>query len=265
VVAVLVSRYPRVDTPTWKRGLASDLLEAGFDLHVVYSRSSLAAQVQAGLAEFGAAGAARRFAEGRLPSRRAPAGGPAPAQSLAVWAEQRGAPVHRFARLGDDDCLARLSELAPDLLVLAGADLVPRSVLAIPRVATVNGHYGLLPAYRGMNVTEWSIYHDDPVGVSVHVVDPGIDTGDILLRRAIPVPTGASLESLRAKHQETARALLAEAAVGLRDGGLAPTPQSPEDGRQFYRMHPVLRERAEAKLRDGTYAWLDRDVTGITP
>ena len=49
-------------------------------------------------------------------------------------------------------------------------------------------HYGLLPRYRGMNVTEWSIYYDDPVGVTVHAVDPGIDTGEILLQETLTVP-----------------------------------------------------------------------------
>jgi len=174
----------------------------------------------------------------------------------------RAVLVSRYPRV---DTPAWKRGLASDLLVLAGADLVPRAVLGIPRVGTINGHYGLLPDYRGMNVTEWSIYHDDPVGVSVHIVDPGIDTGDILVRRAIAVHSGDSLETLRPAHQATARALLAEAAVGLRDGGLSPAPQAPDEGRQFYRMHPVLRERVECKLRDRTYAWLDRDVTGVTP
>ena len=78
--------------------------------------------------------------------------------------------------------LARLREIAPDAILLAGADIVPPAVLEIPKLGTINGHYGLLPRYRGMNVTEWSIYHDDPVGVSVHLVDSGIDTGPIVAR-----------------------------------------------------------------------------------
>ena len=141
---------------------------------------------------------------------------------------------------------------APDLVLLTGSDIAPASLLAIPRVATINAHYGLLPRYRGMNVTEWSLFHGDPPGVSVHIVDPGIDTGDILLREEIPCPPGATLQSLRAAHQQTAARLLVAAALQLRDGSERRTPQRADDGRQYYRMHPALRARVERALAQRT-------------
>jgi methionyl-tRNA formyltransferase len=99
-----------------------------------------------------------------------------------------------------------------------------------------------------MNVTEWSVFHGDPVGVTVHLVDAGIDTGDILLKEEIPVEPGDTFERLRTKHQEVATRLLVDAAIGLRDGTAHRTPQRAEDGRQYYRMHPLLRGVAEARL-----------------
>ena len=134
-------------------------------------------------------------------------------------------------------------------MVLVGADLVPASMLAVPPLGTINPHYGLLPAYRGMNVTEWSVYRGDPVGVTIHLVDPGVDTGPILLREEIALDPGETLVSLRRRHQELAARLLVEAAVQLRDGTARPREQAIEEGRQYYRMHPSLRRVAEARLR----------------
>ena len=241
--AILVSRYPRVDTPGWKRRGDGDLLDAGFDVGVLYSRATLPDQAQAGLQEEGL-GVVRRY----LSLRKGKATPAEPAQSLAAFAAERGLPVLRHRKLGDADALEALRAQEPDLLVLTGADIVPRAVLEIPRVATINAHYGLLPAYRGMNVTEWSVFHGDPVGVTVHVVDPGIDTGDILLREEIAIEPGETFETLRPKHQDLAARLLVQAAIELRDGTAERVPQAADEGRQYYRMHPALRRVAERRL-----------------
>jgi methionyl-tRNA formyltransferase len=239
---VLVSRYPRVDTPAWKRHVAERLLAAGCELAVLYSRSGLVDQARAGLAEEGL-GIFRRYLTLRGGSDDTQS-----VQSLADWAREHDLPVVLARRLGDESALEALRGLQPDLLVLVGSDIVPRPVLEIPRLGTINPHYGLLPAYRGMNVTEWSLYAGDPIGVTVHMVDPGIDTGDILLREEIPVERGDTLPTLRAKHQEVAARLLVDAALALKDGTAERIPQRMEDGRQYYRMHPALRQVVERRL-----------------
>jgi methionyl-tRNA formyltransferase len=251
----LLSRYPRVDTPAWKRRLAEGLLQDGAELSVVYSRSSLREQASAGLRELGPAAVAEQLRKriGRADGSDAAEGA---TETLASWGEKHDLPVRLFSRLDEPACLAAMRALAPDVLVLVGADIAPAALLAEPRMATVNAHYGLLPRYRGMNVTEWSIYHDDPIGVTVHVVDPGIDTGDILLREEIDAIRGDTLAALRPKHQSAAQRLL-HTAVGLLGAGEAERfEQRPEEGRQFYRMHPLLRRTVEARLAGGTYAHL---------
>lgn len=249
--AVLLSRYPRVDTVPWKRRLAEQLRDDGVELAVVYSRSSLADQVRAGIAEFGP-GVAARYVKARRGSREA---GSEPATSLADWARERDIAVSLHDRLGDPECLACLRRADPDLIILAGADIIPRAVLEIPRRGTLNAHYGLLPRYRGMNVTEWSVYHDDPLGVSVHWVDPGIDTGAIVVREPITVTVGETLAELRTKHQQAAARLLVEAGRLAFGGCAEERAQRPEDGRQYYRMHPELRLAVERKLARGEYRW----------
>jgi methionyl-tRNA formyltransferase len=244
VRAVLVSRFPRVDTPEWKRQVADGLAAVGFDIAVAYSRATLRDQARAGLAEDGL-GVLKRYTALRRGSGAASSGR---RQTLASWAQQRGLPVIAASRLDDPEALAALRRLEPALLVLVGADIVPASMLAIPALGTINPHYGLLPAYRGMNVAEWSIFNGDPVGVTVHLVDRGIDTGDVLLSAEIALDPGETFETLRSKQRQLAVRLLVQTAVALRDGGARPASQRPEDGRQYYRMHPALRRLAEARL-----------------
>jgi methionyl-tRNA formyltransferase len=252
----LVSRFPRVDTPAWKRTLADQLRERGLDLAVVYSRSALADQAQAGLREFGL-GVVSRYA------RRGQSSGPTDSgatTTLDLWAQRLGIERHHGRRLSEPETTEWVRGFAPDLMILVGADIVPAALLKIPRLGTINPHYGLLPRYRGMNVTEWSIYHDDPVGVTVHAVDPSIDTGDILIREPLEVPVGATLASIREQQQHTSARLLEEAAAAMLAGSARPVPQQLDQGRQFYRMHPLLQARVARLLQDGEYRWL-----GIAP
>jgi methionyl-tRNA formyltransferase len=250
---VLVSRYPQADTPAWKRDLAERLRAEGHDLAVLFSRSRLRDVARAGFAEYGF-DAVRRFISRspRGPELARPAAGP---RTLDAWAESHGIRRHHGVRLDEAETLDWTRALAPDLLVLVGADIAPQALLEIPRLGSLNPHYGLLPRYRGMNVTEWSIYHDDPVGVTVHAVDPGIDTGPIYMRRSIAVEPGATLESIRADQQALSARLLGDVVATLATGAAEPVAQSPDQGRQFYRMHPLLLSRVRVHLSRG-YRWL---------
>jgi methionyl-tRNA formyltransferase len=263
VRVLLISRYPRVDTPGWKRNVAQGLIDRGLDVGVLYSHSSLADQARAGLKEFGPS-LIGRYLQLRPSAPGSGSDAEEEPETLGAWAAERSLPVMAHARLGDPDCLSAVRDFQPDLAMLAGSDIVPASLLELPRIGTLNPHYGLLPKYRGMNVTEWSIYHDDPVGVTVHYVSPGIDTGDIVASEYVRVTRGDDVESLRPKHQRAATSLLLGAADGIAAGRAERTPQRLEDGRQYYRMHPALRAIVERKLADCTYRWVDRDPDEVT-
>ena len=251
---VIVSRYPNVDTPSWKLELAGRLQDWGADLMIVYSRATLRDQAEAGLHEFGT-GVFREY----LRSRRDSDGSEAP-RTLADWARENGVPIHRFRSLREPDAVNRVRALRADILVLAGADLLPAPLLESAQLGALNAHYGLLPRYRGMNVAEWSVFHDDPVGVTVHKVDAGIDTGDVVERAVVGVDERDSLAGIRHKQQGLASTLLFKAVTDLADGNAESWSQPQAEGRQFYRMHPLLRRSVEWKLRSGAYRW-----AGLTP
>ncbi len=70
-------------------------------------------------------------------------------------------------------------------------------MLEMPTLGTLNAHPGLLPRYRGVDVVAWAVLNGDPVGVSVHLVDAGIDTGRICRTRELPIHRGDTLEEVK--------------------------------------------------------------------
>jgi methionyl-tRNA formyltransferase len=205
-----------------------------------------------------------RIAAARAPNDRdreevAPSlrlGPSSPWSTLARWAGERQVQVARHGKLSAAACLEDLLRFAPDLAILLGADIVPADLVRVPKLGMINAHFGLLPKYRGVNVAEWSIYQDDPVGVSVHLVDPGIDTGDIVLRMSVPVRQGETLAQIRSTQRSIATDLLCAAVDAIALGTANPVTQRVEEGRQYYRMHPVLVQRVVRRLERGDYRWL---------
>jgi methionyl-tRNA formyltransferase len=92
--------------------------------------------------------------------------------------------------LGDRNLERTLVRARPDVLVLAGSGIVPPGLLSIPAVATLNAHPGLLPWVRGVCPFEHALLRGVALGVTVHAVDAGIDTGPIIRRVLLPIAEG---------------------------------------------------------------------------
>lgn len=95
------------------------------------------------------------------------------------------------------DTVQRIREWNPQIIVGAfwGYILKPE-VIDIPPLGCINMHPGYLPYNRGMNPNVWPIVERTPAGVTIHYVDAGIDTGDIIARREVPIlptDTGGTL------------------------------------------------------------------------
>ena len=136
-------------------------------------------------------------------------------------------PILQPARIKKEEAVAEIRALAPDVIVvMAYGQILPRSVLEIPRVACLNLHASLLPRHRGAAPIQAAIVAgDQESGISVMYMDEGLDTGDVLLQRRLeiaPDETGASLHDRMA---QIAPEALREALAHLEAGTAARTPQ----------------------------------------
>jgi len=150
-------------------------------------------------------------------------------------------------------CREMLEKLAPDLLVLGGTRIIRPHILAIPPRGTLNAHPGLLPWLRGSASVGWALYKDLPVGVTVHFLDPDVDTGPIILQRQLPVNRGDTYESINGRVSTLAGELVAEALTLFERGEVKGTPQDASIGETLRVIPPQLLEEAKARLAEGHY------------
>lgn len=159
--------------------------------------------------------------------------------------------VHVVANFNDPTCVELLRGLQPDLIVLGGARILKSPTMQTARLAVLNAHPGLLPRYRGVHVIPWAVLNGDPLGVTVHVVNDGVDTGGICRQGTItPVP-GDTLAGLQAKVEALAGRLMLQTIHEVQaTGEVHTTPNPPEGGTLYHRMDPATLAAAEAKLRE---------------
>ncbi len=155
--------------------------------------------------------------------------------SLADAARRFGMPLHRPARVNAEDTLALLAGLAPDLLVSIAYDQILRApVRAVARRGAINFHAGMLPYYRGRNVINWALINGETeIGLTSHWMDDGIDTGDILLQRSVPVGWTDTYGDLLARLTRAMPDLVAETLDGIATGTLAGRTQRDHPGTYF--------------------------------
>ena len=136
-------------------------------------------------------------------------------------------PVFQPERLRNPEAVAVIEEAKPDLIVIAAfGQILPKAVLLLPKYGCINVHASLLPAYRGAAPIQWAILDgQEKTGVTIMYMNEGLDTGDILLKREIPIAADETGGSLHDKLAELGAEALCEAIPGILDGSLKPVPQ----------------------------------------
>jgi folate-dependent phosphoribosylglycinamide formyltransferase PurN len=185
--------------------------------------------------------------------KSAAAAASAQAENVTDFCRRAGIPVVTVADLGSDAASEAVRALAPAVAVLAGAGIVRAPLLSVPSLGTLNAHMGLLPTYRGMNVAEWAAFNRHPTGCSVHWVDSGIDTGGIICARTVDTSRCRSIAELRRSIDTAQLDLLGEVVRAIAHNGAHPQAyaQSAGEGRQYFEMHPVLKDQLEQELARG--------------
>jgi folate-dependent phosphoribosylglycinamide formyltransferase PurN len=162
-------------------------------------------------------------------------------------------PVVRCSDQNSPRAVAQLEQWSPDLAIFTGGNILRDPVLKVPRLGILNSHLALLPEIRGMSSPEWALLCGVPLGITIHFMDSGVDTGPILLRREFAGIDGCdSLADLRNKMIADGIELIAEAVAALDRGVMSAVPQTDrERDRQFFVMHEQLKAVAARRLKKG--------------
>jgi folate-dependent phosphoribosylglycinamide formyltransferase PurN len=175
---------------------------------------------------------------------------------LREIAEAHGVPVHFLDNYHSEDAMALMREAQADLGVVLGTNILKESVFKIPRLGSINLHQGLAPYYRGCPPVFWELYNgESEIGLTVHFVESKVDTGDIVLQRAVPLKYDYSYQlKFEAFISDFRRALtvpsanlVAEAVRLIAEGTAVRQPQDTSLGKR-YRM-PIKSEKDELRRR----------------
>ncbi len=110
--------------------------------------------------------------------------------------------------------------------MVAYGRIIPKWMLDLPKHGNLNLHASLLPKYRGAAPIQWAVANGEPVtGVTTMRIDEGLDTGDILLQRELPIAPDQTAEDIFPLLAEMGAPLMAETLDGLQAGTISPQKQ----------------------------------------
>ena len=183
-----------------------------------------------------------------------------PVKQLAA---QHGIPVFQPEKLRRPEAVAEVQALGPDLIVVvAYGQILPQSVLEIPRFGCINVHASLLPKYRGAAPINHALMAgENETGVTTMFMDVGLDTGDMLVKQTLAIGAEETAGELHDRLAELGRTAMEETLELLCAGRLERTVQ--DDDQASYA--PML------KKEDGRIDWsrpavaLHNQVRGLDP
>jgi methionyl-tRNA formyltransferase len=197
------------------------------------------------------------------PDRAAGRGRELKAPPVKRLALELGTPVMQPEKLRQPEAMEQLRAWNPDLIVVAAfGQILRKEVLDLPRFGCINVHASLLPRWRGAAPINAAILHgDEQTGVTIMVMDVGLDTGPMLSKRSIRLTRNETAGSAFEKLSQLGADLLIETLPDYLSGKLMPKPQ-PEEGVTYAPM--IKKEEGRLDFTQDAEA-LERRVRAFNP
>ena len=133
-------------------------------------------------------------------------------------------------------------------LINCGAGIFRKEITNIKEVYIINAHAGKLPEYRNMNVVEWAIFNNDKVIGTIHLIDSGIDTGQILFEKEIHINTKSDYIVARESAFDQVIKFAGKAVLDF-DAEKIKAKDQPKGDKRWYTMHPFFQNKLNHILR----------------
>lgn len=185
---------------------------------------------------------------------------PTPVKAVAL---AHGLPVYQPAKLRGEQAEEKLRSTEADVIVVAAfGQLIPKSILEMKQYGCVNVHGSLLPKYRGAAPIQWAVIDGEAEsGITIMQMDEGLDTGDMLLKAAVPLEPKETGGSLFEKLSALGASLCVEALAKLEEGSL--TSQKQGDSPTAYAKQ-LTKDMGELDWTRPA-AELERLIRGLNP
>ena len=146
-----------------------------------------------------------------------------------------------------------LKNKKPDLILSIGSIILRQNFLNTPKIGTLNVHMGILPEFRGIGVTEWPVIEAESLdqvnlGITLHFVEKGVDTGPILYKKNIPIIKNDTFSSIESRFLPEMVDAMLRGIKMIHQGKYEKVIQSNKSGKQYFFTHHRMREIFEKKL-----------------
>lgn len=162
-----------------------------------------------------------------------------PVKECAV---SHGIEVYQPEKVRTEESVEYIRQYAPDIIIVeAFGQIIPKSILDMPKYGCMNVHASLLPKYRGAAPIQWAVINGDPVtGVTTMRMDEGIDTGDMILKQEVVISEDETSGSLFDKLAIEGAKLCVKTLEAIENGTAVYTKQDDEQATHTAKIHKEL-------------------------
>ena len=141
-----------------------------------------------------------------------------------------GLEVYQPDTINSSESIEKMKALSPDFIVVAAfGQILKKQVLEMPKYGCINVHASLLPKYRGAAPINWAIINgEDETGITIMEMAEGLDTGDMIISRTIPINYNDDSITIHDKLSQLGGELIVEALEGIKEKRFTKTPQDHE-------------------------------------
>jgi len=170
-------------------------------------------------------------------------------ETLKLYCKQYNIDYLKDRNVNSARFIQKVSKYCCDLFVsMSFNQIFKRDIIGLPKYRIINCHAGNLPFYRGRNILNWVLINDEKeFGITVHYIDEGIDTGDIILQNKHPINDSDNYETLLAKSYVECATLLYKAICLFKSGRA--------EGRLQKDIHPIGFYCSQRKVGDEYINW----------
>lgn len=181
---------------------------------------------------------------------------------VKLCAQEYGIPVFQPEKIRTPEAVEELRSYGADVFVVAAfGQILSEEILQMPRYGCINIHASLLPKYRGAGPIQWAVINGEKeTGITIMQMDRGIDTGDILFQRKVPIAPHETGDSLFVKLAQMGAELIVEALSEIEKGKVSPVKQDEEQS-----SYAKMLDKSMGKIDwNGSARRLDCLIRGLT-
>ena len=168
--------------------------------------------------------------------------------SILLYAHSFGIPVYNIKTPNNKSFLEILRNLNPDIIINQSQSIIKKKLLEIPRIGVINRHNALLPKNRGRLTPFWVLHKgEDETGVSIHFIDEGIDSGDIIVQEKFKITKKDTFNSIVKKNYKIASDAMLKALDLIEKGNYKLIPNN--DKFATYNSTPSLKDALKYRIK----------------